>query len=57
MPKGLALEILEAVGAALVAVGLALWSLPFGLVAAGLFLILLASSVATPSRVGTGRRR
>lgn len=37
-------ELLEALGAVLVVAGLALWSLPVSLVAAGLFLVAVANA-------------
>lgn len=37
-------ELLEALGAVLVVAGLALWSLPISLVAAGLFLLAVANA-------------
>ncbi len=42
-------EILEALGAALVVVGLALYELPLALIAAGLFL-LIAAAAPRPQR-------
>lgn len=36
-------ELLEALGAVLIVVGLALWSLPVSLVAAGVFLLAVAN--------------
>lgn len=37
-------ELLEALGAVLIVAGLALWSLPWSLVAAGLFLLAVANA-------------
>lgn len=37
-------EILEALGAVFIVAGLALWSLPWGLLAAGLFLVAVANA-------------
>lgn len=46
MRQALAIEILEALGLILVAVGLALWSLPVGLALAGVFVFLEARAAA-----------
>jgi len=51
-------ELIEALGAVLVVAGLALWSLPVSLVAAGVFLMAVANApggrppVAPPGQVG-----
>lgn len=56
MPKALLVELLEALGLFLVAVGLALWTLPGGLVAAGAFIWLEAQSLGVrPSSLSAER--
>ena len=51
-------ELIEALGAVLVVAGLALWSLPVSLIAAGVFLVALANApggrppVAPPGQAG-----
>lgn len=44
MREQLATELLEALGACLVVLGLVFWSLPIGLIAAGLFLVVVANA-------------
>lgn len=49
-------EILEALGAALIVIGLALYTVPAALIAAGIFL-LVAASAPRPQRVRSELRR
>jgi hypothetical protein len=44
MRRGTGLELLEALGACLVVLGLVFWSLPVALIAAGVFLVLAANA-------------
>lgn len=54
MAKGSA-EWLEGLGAVLIVAGLALWSLAFSLVAAGVFLIVVAAAPAVRPGADDGR--
>jgi len=52
--------VLEALGACLIVLGLVFWSLPLGLIAAGLFLLVVANAPGAarpgPTRPGAGPR-